>query len=75
MTWNFAVGVVLGAVAVALVLVARRVSSYCMRLWHVVASIEPRRHGTHVRAAEQPLEPTERQLERASEDDPVHGGK
>jgi len=50
MTLNFAVGVVIGAAAVALLVSGKRIIRYCVGLWRVVASVEPRRRGEDVPA-------------------------
>jgi hypothetical protein len=73
MTWKLAVEGVLGAAALALVLGARRIS----RLWRVVASVEPRRRGADVPAAQQSSEPqqTRSAEEPATDHKPVRGAK
>jgi len=74
MTLNFAVGVVIGAAAVALLVSGKRIIRYCVGLWRVVASVEPRRNAPDVRA-EQSREKDKAPPARASDDDPSRGSK
>jgi hypothetical protein len=63
MNWSFTLGCVTGGVAAVLILTARRVSRYCLSLWRVVTSVQPRRRGAGADASTQCDSPREEQHE------------
>jgi hypothetical protein len=69
MNWGFALGCVLGGAAVVLILNAKRMSRYCVSLWRVVASVEPRQRGAGASA------PTHVDEPRAESEERVRGAK
>ena len=69
MTWNIAIGCLLGGAAAVLVRSAARVSRYCLALWRVVGSVEPRQRGAGTNVPK----PLNDQHSAAANDD-RHGG-
>ena len=53
MTWQIAVGCLIGGVAVVLAFSAARVWRYCVSVWRVVASVQPRKRGAGARLPKQ----------------------
>jgi hypothetical protein len=75
MNWSFTLGCVVGGVAAVLILSAKRVSRYCVSLWGVVTSVQPRRRGAGADASTQCDGPRQEQHEIAKSEDHLRGAK
>jgi hypothetical protein len=74
MTWHIAIGCVLGGAAAVLVKSMARLSKYCLALWRVIGSVQPRRRGAGTSVPKQPSIETQSNARHAAANDDLHGG-